>query len=244
MFLIGICDDEKFYREHIKEFCEQYFVQYPQEHEYIEFASGEELLAYREEMENSDSKLHLLFLDVEMGEVDGIEVMRRVENADWIWRIVFVSSHEEMVWNSFGIKTLAFSRKPLEYHQVEKWIETALRENRQNIMIKYTSGTQQGYIALEDIYYLEAQGNYTCLHTKEQTILLNENMKQWQKKTEEMSIVRIHKSYLINMMHVQKWEAGRVILENEVVLSVGRQYAKEAKEIYFAFIKEQVINRM
>lgn len=244
MFLIGICDDEAFHREHIKEFCEQYFGEYPQEHEYVEFTSAEEVLVYGEAAENSGSKLHLLFLDVEMGELDGIELLRKVEDADWIWRIVFVTSHEEVMQDAFGIKTLGFARKPVEYRQIEKWISTAVRENKENVMLEYTFGTQQGYIALEDIYYLQAQGNYTCLHTKEQTILLNENMKQWQKKMGEMSMVRIHKSHLINMLHVKKWEASKVTLESGVELSVGRQYAKEAKNIYYAFVKKQAMNRI
>lgn len=244
MFLIGICDDEELHRRHIRELCERYFGEYPQMHEYVEFASGEEVLEYREAAENSGSKLHLLFLDVEMGKVDGIEVLRKVEDADWIWRIVFVSSHEEMVWNSFSFKTLEFARKPVEYWQIEKWINIAIRENKENVMLEYTSIIQRDFVALEDIYYLKAEGNYTILHKKDANILMNENLKQWQKKTEMFPIVRIHKSYLINMLHVKRWEAGKVILENEAELSVGRQYAKEAKKVYHAFVKKQALNRV
>lgn len=244
MFLIGICDDEELHRQHIRELCEQYFVEYPQEHEYVEFSSGEAVLEYGDAAENSGSKLHLLFLDVEMGELDGIALCRKIENADWIWRIVFVSSHEEMVWNSFGIKTLEFGRKPVEYWQIEKWMNIASRENKENVMLEYTFGILKNYVALEDIYYLEAEGNYTLLHKKDEAILMNEKLKQWQKKTEMFPIVRIHKSYLINMLRVKRWEAGKVTLENGAELSIGRQYAKEAKKIYLSFVKKQAMNRM
>lgn len=244
MFLIGICDDEALHRQHIRELCEQYFKTYPQAHEYVEFTLGEEVLEYQEVAENSGARLHLLFLDVEMGELDGIEVLRKAEAADWIWRIVFVSSHEEMVWNSFSIKTLEFARKPVEYRQIEKWLNTAIRENKENVMLEYTSGILKNYIALEDIYCLEAERNYTILHKKDENILMNENLKQWQKKTEIFPIVRIHKSYLINMLHVRRWEAGKVILDNDAEFSVGRQYMKEAKEVYHAFVKKQAMNRM
>lgn len=244
MFLIGICDDEAFHREHIKEFCEQYFGEYPQEHEYVEFTSAEEVLVYGEAAENSGSKLHLLFLDVEMGELDGIELLRKVEDADWIWRIVFVTSHEEVMQDAFGIKTLGFARKPVEYRQIEKWISTAVRENKENVMLEYMVGIQKSYIALEDIYYLEAEGNYTKLYEKDEMQLINENLKRWQKKTEMLPFVRVHKSYLVNMLHVKRWEASKVTMENGAVLSVGRQYAKEARELYFSFVKKQAMSRV
>lgn len=244
MFLIGICDDEEFHREHIKKLCEQYFAEYPQEHEYIEFTSAEEVLVYGEAAENSGSKLHLLFLDVEMGELDGIELLRKLENAAWIWRIVFVTSHDEVMQDAFGIKTLGFAHKPVEYRQVEKWITTAIRENKENVMLEYMVGMQKSYIALEDIYYLEAEGNYTKLYQKDEMQLINENLKRWQKKTESFPFVRIHKSYLVNMLHVQRWEASKVTMENGTVLSVGRQYTKEARELYFSFVKKQAINRV
>jgi len=244
MLLIGICDDEGFHREHIKEFCEQYFEESPQEHEYVEFTSAEEVLVYGEAAENFGSKLHLLFLDVEMGELDGIELLRKVEDADWIWRIVFVTSHDEVMQDAFGIKTMGFAHKPVEYRQIEKWITTAIRENKENVMLEYMVGMQKNYIAIEDIYYLEAEGNYTKLHKKNEMLLINENLKRWQRKTEMFPFVRIHKSYLLNMLHVKRWEASKVTMENGEVLSVGRQYTKEAREQYLSFVKKQAMNRV
>ena len=250
MFSIGICDDEELQRRHLRELCEYFFAENPMEYEVIEFTSGEELLIYQDkevdfrDKPHHDKKLHLLFLDVEMGGIDGIEVLRNVEEAPWIWRIVFVSSHAEAVWKSFSIKTLEFARKPVTYQQIEKWLRIAIRENAENVMLEYVVGKQQCYVLLEDIYYLEAAGNYTYLYTKDASSLINDNLKQWQKKMEQMPMVRIHKSYLINMLHIQKWEASRVVLINGMELSVGRQFARDAKEEYLSFVKKQALNRM
>lgn len=255
MFSIGICDDDALCRQHIRELCEQYFAESPQAHEFVEFVSGEEVLAYHDSFLKVDSessfdgrllpkKLLLLFLDVEMGEVDGIEVLRKVEQSDWIWRVVFVTSHDEIMLDAFGIKTLGFIKKPVEYRQIEKWLQVAIRENKDNVVLEYVSGTQQCYIALEDVYYLEAEGNYTYLHTKNESILINENLKQWQYRVEQMPLVRIHKSYLINMLHAQRWERNKVKLTNGEELVIGRQFAKAAKESHMAFVKKQAMKRI
>ncbi len=238
MFYIGICDDEDLQRQHIRKLCEQFFTEYAQSYECVEFISGEELLQYTGE------RLHLLFLDVELGGMDGIEVMHQMEEADWIWRIVFISNHEEMVWNSFGIKTLGFVRKPVEYFKLVKWIKIAIKENQENLVYEYTAGREKYCKTLEEIYYLESSGNYTYLYELNEKKLINDNLKYWQKKMENAPIVRIHKSFLINMQHIKTWEADTVILSNGIVLPQGRQYKRTAREAYLAFVKRQVKGRM
>lgn len=243
MFTIGVCDDKPDHRNQIRVLCESYFAETTQLYEIIEFASGEEVLAYPNSEKNK-GMLHVLFLDIEMRETNGLEVLRQVEAADWIWRIVFVSSHEEFVWETFSIKTLGFVRKPIEYEAIKKWLGVALRENRENTILEYTVGMQKAYKTLEQIYYFEASANYTYLHAMEEKVLISNNLRQWQKQVEDMPFVRIHKSYLINMLQVQKWENGKVTLCNGESLAVGRQFAKEAKERYLAFVKKQALSRM
>ncbi len=238
MYTIGICDDEEMHRQHIRRLCEEFFAENAYSYQLVEFQSGEEVLAYRGE------QLHLLFLDVELGETDGIHVLRRLENTDMFWRVVFVTSHEEVVWDSFGIKTLGFAKKPVTYQQIAKWLQTTIRENKEKLVLEYISGAEKGCVALEDVLYLAAEGNYTCVHSLHTQTLINENLKYWQSYTEQMPVVRIHKSYLVNLLQVQKWETGKVILTNGEELAIGRQYAKEAREAYFAFVREQAMRRM
>lgn len=238
MITIGICDDENKHRQHIKELCERFFSEYPQEHEYVEFTLGEEVLAYR------GDKLHLLFLDVEMKGINGIEVLKRVEDVDWIWRIVFVSNHEEAVWNAFSIKTLEFARKPIQYQQVEKWLTIAIRENQENIVFEFIASNGRIYKAIEEIYYLEASRNYTCLYGKNEKWLINDNLKKWEKEMEETPVLRIHKSFLVNMGHIRKWETEKVVLDNKIELPIGRQFSKNAKESYYAYVKRQALRRL
>ncbi len=238
MILLGICDDEEIHRENIRNLCELYFKENPQEHEYIEFSSGEEVFKYK------GDKIHLLFLDVEMGEVDGIQVLNYVQDAEWVWRVVFVSSHEEAVWKSFSIKTLEFARKPVQYNQIAKWIEIAIRENKEDIIFEYVTPQGKMYKTINEIYYMEASGNYTYLGEKNEKYLINNNLKSWQEKMKNVPIIRVHKTYLINLLHVKKWEAEKVILDNDIEFPIGRAYYKSAKEVYFNFVKKKAFERM
>ncbi len=237
MITIGICDDELIHRKDIRELCEQYFEDNRQDCEFVEFASGEEILAYNK------GKIHLLLLDVELGGVDGLEVLKYVEDADWVWRVVFVTNHEEVVWDSFGIKTLGFGRKPITYGQITRWIDITLQENKENVVFRFITTQGTIYKNVEDIFYMKAEGNYTYLYTRNGECLINDKLKIWEDRMRQTSMKRIHRSYLINLAHVRKWETNKVILESGESFFIGRQYAKKAKEEYYNYVRKHGTGR-
>ena len=119
-----------------------------------------------------------------------------------------------------------------------------MREDEENVMHECYVGKEKCYFTQEEVYYLEAEGSYTHIHLKEQRHMLSERLKLWEDKLKSAPMVRIHKSYLINMLHVKSWENDSVILTNGTVLPQGRQYKKSAKEAYFKFIGEMARGRM
>ena len=232
MITIGICDDENSARQHIKELCDGFFAEYSQPYKCIEFASGEEFLNY-----GADS-IDLLFLDVELGGINGIEVKKIIEQKENVWRIIFVTNYQDVVWEAFGFRTLTFLRKPVNATELEGWLKVALKEMQKNISYGFPIDKGMSYVKLEDIYYFEAAGNYTYLYTKDGKLLVCENLKNCQDKMSGTPILRIHKSYLINMQNVKKWESEQVLLMNDARFSLGRQYKKEARNTYLEFVED------
>ena len=236
--IIGICDDDKRYRKELVCLCNEYIKCNNIECDIVEFSSGEEVLCYE------GDKICLLFLDIEMEGMDGLEVMRCLEKTSLIWRIVFVTSHEECVWDSFGLKTLGFATKPIEYDKLHNWISVALRENGDRILIEF--GTSGGclYKYEDEIYYIKASGNYSTLYDGNKEILINDILKVWQEKLQDTSIKRIHKSYLVNFAYVRKVEYDKVIMQDGRKLKVGRLYRDRIKTLYKEYIYETAIRRI
>ncbi len=230
MIYIGICDDQEIYRQLLRELCEQYFQNHPCEYEYVEFASGEELLQFK------THKLHLLFLDIELGNMNGIEVLSQLESEKIIWRVVFITCHQDQIYHAFGLKTLGFEVKPPKYERVEKWLTVALRENQENEVYESIVNGEKKYFVMEDIYYLKADGNYTYICMKDNEYLVGDRLNIWMERMKQAPIVRIHKSYMVNLLHVKRWDVKKVILMNDAELTIGRQYRSTAKERYREFI--------
>jgi DNA-binding LytR/AlgR family response regulator len=238
MIRIGICDDEPTFRGQIKEICSAYLnTQVRQQAEFVEFKSGKEVLDYQGE------KIHLLFLDIEMPGADGLEVLSKVRKNERIWRIVFVTSHKELKWETVDLKTLAFLEKPLDKIGIETCLKTVIREEKENIEITYKTLDGDGYIPLDRIVLIQAKGNYISIYTETGEFSGFSSTKEIEEQIEGTTMIRTHKSYLVNLQHVGKMNGANLQMTNGVVVPVGRKYLYPVKEAYFAFIKRVTIDR-
>lgn len=237
MILIGICDDEKIHRRQIMEMCEHFFEMSPQEHDYVEFSSGDEALAYQ------GDKLLLLFLDIEMGETSGLEVLEKLRDSDLVWRIAFASSHKEQRLDTIDMKTLAFLEKPIQYAGVEKCLNISIREQEKNIMTTFTMLDGKKSIEVSDLVYIQAERHYVNVYVKRKDFIGYDSIKQCEERLQGTSMVRIHKSYLVNMQHIKKLGSGEVIMVDGSRLPVGRKYSLTVKEQYYNFVKSVTVGR-
>lgn len=237
MITIGICDDEVAYRENLKTICWYYLRTLDQEYEFAMFASGEEVLAYQGGM------IHLLFLDIELPGMDGMQVMEQIRGDDRIWRVVFVTCHKEFQWNAIDLKTLAFMEKPIDPVGVEKCLRTAIRESRSNVVISYKTNGGEGFIKLDQIIYVQAKGNYTLIYAKEAVLKCFDSIKSMEEKLYGTTMLRTHKSYLVNLQNVEKMDAEFCQMKDGTTLPIGRTYVPKVKAAYFEFIKMVTIDR-
>lgn len=228
-YIIGICDDIETERKKIQCLCEQFLQAKNIPYEFLFFSSGEDVIAYKGE------RILILFLDIEMGKTDGLAVIRALENSNQVWRVVFVTSHQEAVFEAFGIKTLGFERKPIEYNKIEKWLEIVLREHQDNFLLECNGVEGKQWIEIEDIYYLEAQRNYVNIYTKNEEIFVSGNLSMWEKKVQGTCLERVHKTYIINLMYI-KAIGKEITLKNGTKIPIGRLYKGNVIEKYHGYI--------
>lgn len=230
MLIIGICDDEKEYRDCIMEYCDRYFSEFPMEHRYVQFNSGEEVLSF------SDDKIDLLFLDIEMGGMSGVDVMNMLRDNDNVWRVVFVTNHPESQPDTIGLKALTFVTKPVSERIVFRCLETAISENSENVSLSFKGLNGSLVIPVDGIISVSAEGHYVRIWTKTGSILACESLKDCLRKFKNTPIIRVHRSHIINLNHVNKWGNNVIRLSNGQEIPVGRSYIKSSRESWFKHI--------
>ena len=116
MLRIGICDDIYDARLVLRAALERVLEKRRVQGQFREFSSGEGLLRW---LESHAGELDLVFLDMEMGELDGMETARRLRAADAGLQLVFVTGYAEHVFDGYSVGALGYLLKPPKAEQLE-----------------------------------------------------------------------------------------------------------------------------
>ena len=199
----------------------------------------------------------LIFLDIAMPVKNGFDLLKQMEGCQF--EVIFVTAHNNFMIEAFHFSAIDYLLKPVEDDLLvdavkrakkritektgSKNIETLLHniknkqtpENRK-LCIPSLKGFQ--VVELNDILYAEAAGNYTNFYFANQSpICTSKPIHEYEELLTDVGFVRIHKSHLVNLLHVKEYlkgEGGAVILSNKTELEVARR----KKEIFIAKMKE------
>lgn len=227
---IFICDDEQ---EMLKKITEQVH-KFDHDIETNQFLSGEELLAAMETEEPD-----VVFLDIDMPGMSGLEVADCMNQQGKKCLLVFITAHDEFVYDSFKFHPFAFVRK----NYMEKELPEVLADCEGEMSTKekrfhFRSEGGDFFVPLSDLYYFEAEGNYLCVYLKDENYRIRSTMTMVENTLRGDGFIRIHKGFLVNQEHIKTMMAEEILMENGELLPVGKAYAKDAKNLILKYMRE------
>ena len=194
----------------------------------------------------------LVFLDVQMPEVDGFAVLERLR-PNGAPAVVFVTAHDDYALRAFDVHAVDYLRKPFdatrfreafararhrlagaEAEERARTLDALLRQvrsqpprSRERLMVR--SDGRLYFVRVDDIDWVEAAGNYVKLHVGRDTHLMRETMAGIEKMLDPSRFLRIHRSAIVNLDRVremQPWFSGEytVILRDGTQLRLSRVY--------------------
>lgn len=243
MFTIGLCDDEKEIRDNIKQICEKSLFHKEIEYQFVEYDSGEALLQALQEEEHP--QIDFLLLDIEMKGMSGLQLRDCLVSHDSVRRIVFVSSHTESVMDAFGFKTVGFVSKPIQEEKIQHKLEMIIQEYMNQKMVKVGgSDTNPIFLDLDQVLYLEADGNYTRIFStvspnEVTSSIVSTKLGEIEKNVSAANLIRVHKSYMVNLKHVTGISDKVSFCGNNETVPVGRKYRDEAHQLFMNFVVQK-----
>jgi DNA-binding LytR/AlgR family response regulator len=184
------------------------------------FPSSEAFLFEYEE----DRVFDVLLLDIEMGDMDGVSLARRVRKEDSILQIVFITGYFEYVSDGYEVSALHYLLKPATKEKLFPVLDRAT-ENlaaRQLSLVISTAG-QTLRIPLHDIVYVEASSNYSKLTTLHAEYRPKIPLSELEKGLDD-TFFRCGRSFIVGLRHIRKISKTTVTIEGglELPLSRGR----------------------
>lgn len=225
---IAVCDDENKIVEEITSFINKYFPAC----EVRSYSDGESFLAASEE------RPEVLLLDIDMPGISGMEVAASIAREKVQMLIVFVTAHDELVYDSFKYHPFAFVRKKFleqELKTVLSDCEKQLESRKKNFV--FQNASKLVTLAQSEILYFEGQANYLAIHTITGEYKMRSTMAGVEKELEDSDFLRIHKGFLVNLEHIRVLKTEELELDNGTVLPIGKSYSEAAKKSIMRFMR-------
>lgn len=181
----------------------------------------------------------ILFLDVQMPEMDGFAVVDALKNEPSPV-VVFVTAYDEYAVRAFEVHAQDYLLKPFDKDRFAKALAYAKKQAAGRFSPRRFAGRimvkENGAIRLlrvSAIDHVEAAGNYVCLHSAGESHILRETLADLEARLDPALFVRIHRSYLVNrefVSQLQPWFQGdyRVVLSSGATLPLSRGYRDSA----------------
>lgn len=223
-FNIAICDDNKLIQREVYELLNEYFKGKRIKIKIELFNDGDELL-------QSITDFNIIILDIKMNRVGGIEVKDKLFWDRNTSKIIFLTDYEEYMSDAFGKNVYGFVQKD-NIDGIYKYLGIAINEFKSHEVIKI--GNDE--ITLKDIMYIKADRMYAHVYlTNSTNKYFRLNLSGLSKKLDDTLFERIHRSYIVNLMHIKKCDKNRIILKNDEVLPLSKTYKCVVQDAFVDF---------
>jgi DNA-binding LytR/AlgR family response regulator len=179
------------------------------------------------------SPVDLLFLDIQMPELTGLDFIKSLRQPP---AIILTTAYREYAVDAFELDVVDYLVKPISFERflksIDKFIATQPHKNvigeEEVDSIMHIKSERKTYpISIHEILYVESLDNYVRVHLKDKTLITHENISSFEERLPTNLFVRVHRSFIININQVQSFSSeGILIAEKE--LPFGRAFKQLA----------------
>jgi len=212
-----------------------------------EIFEAENLLSGIELIKREQPKL--VFLDIEMPEHSGLEILEFIDKKDFNFEIIFTTAYSEYAIKAFQLSAIDYLLKPVSPNVVTKAVDKAINfigssqinikleelkkslasTNFSKIGLPFSDGIK--FVDFKDIIVLEADGMYTKIATTTTELLVSKPLKHFVELLQSQNLFyKPHRSYLINLSFIKEYikkDGGYIVMDNDTTVSVSKDKKEE-----------------
>lgn len=242
MLNVAICDDEMDEIEKLEGILENISSQYGIHVELEDFLSGEKLL---KQMEQNNIRYDLIFLDIEMKHMDGLDTAKRIRELDEKVYLIYVTGFESYALKAYEVHPYHFILKPISVEMIEKcFLKVHMNISSEACYFEYRYKKDYYKLPVSDIMLFESDRRRINIYLADGSIftyydklsLIEEKM-----KNRKAVFWRIHQSYLVHVKYIRHKAFDYVVLMNGQKYYISENRRKEINEQYLKLIEGQFI---
>lgn len=229
---IAICDDNKAMINSVKNAllqCKDYVSQIIID----EYYSGESLLNYY----NRGGKYDLVFLDIQMEEINGINTAFKLKKLQKDVILIFLTGHTIYVKEAFTVQAFQYLTKPVKQEEIIKEFKRAVEYYKVNhTKYKIEDKHSTVYVEISNIIYMEVRNHNITIYTDKGEYIVKGKLKDEENKLSKYDFIRCHQGYLVNMQWIHAINEDSIQLKNGYSVPISRRMRKTVINMFSNYI--------
>jgi len=232
MISIVICDDEIPFLDTLEDYIQKYRIYKSMDLKLTRFHDGSDLV------ENYNLGFDIIFLDISMAGLNGIETARRIREIDKQVIIIFLTSVIKYALTGYTLGAVNYIIKPITFRKLASELDAAILKcneiDQQYITLKNNEGIFKLYV--NDIKYIETYNRNTMIYTKDKNVICFHSMKKLEKKLEAFSFIRCHSSFIVNVKYIESVEKLMITLISSEHIPISQQKRKDVMKLIAIYL--------
>lgn len=179
-----------------------------------------------------DNFVDLIFLDINMPGISGLQFVEKLQSRPYI---IFTTAYSEYAIDSYNFEAVDYLLKPIEFDRFYKAVNKVKKQIQLNslqqdsLLSKYIfvkDGYKQIKICIEDILYVQSEGNYLNIVSINEKVLVRMTFQNLMEKLPANLFFRVHLSYVVNFSHIQKIEDNQIFIQ-DTKIPIGIKYKEK-----------------
>ena len=232
MIKIAICDDNLITLNHTKKIIENYK---EKDFEINTYKSGEELI-------ESNKRFNIIFLDIDMDGIDGIETAKRIRVYDKQVKIIYVTNYTDYTSSAFSVHAFAYLVKPVKEKDLNEQLNEVLsymKEEKEELM-EFVTNEGLIRVDLNKIYYFEYQSRKVLMKTNDKTYILKERISDVSTKMKEYGFEMPHKSFVVNLYNVKSVKGYDIYIMDESIIPLSQKKSSEFRNALNIYLSNHI----
>lgn len=226
---IAVCDDLATDRAKLGGLLEKYCREHSIKLVLDTFENGEEFLAGF-----TAGKYQLIFFDVYMGGISGVDAARRVRQTDSDCALVFTTTSSDYAIDSFEVRASDYLVKPYGETELSEAMDWCVQNITQSVRsIELISNRERINVAIKDIIYVEVTARVSVVHTEGAEVSTNRGLSDIEAEIADEDFLRCHRSFLVNMNHIRRPDKADFIMTNGERVPIGTDNLAKIKQAFF-----------
>jgi len=224
MYHIVLCDDENILLAELKEYLQRYADENKTEFTYHFFHDGSELIS------GYNTDFDLIFLDIKMNIMNGIETARKIREIDSNVGLIFLTSLTQYVWKGYEVNAVNYLLKPLKYTRLKMELDRYFShyQGKNELYLTFANDKGKFKVLYKDIRYVETEKHNVKIHFEDKEQVIYQNMKKLSASLEkEPCFARCHASFLVNLAYVKSIEHLEIVLVTNERIPISQPRRKD-----------------